>query len=254
MKTDRASARKTRRGRRISGKKTPGRRSVSRRARLEPLATRRERARAIVARLRATYPDARCELDHGSALELLVATILSAQCTDARVNLTTPALFARYRSAADYAAAAPAELEAMIRSTGFYRNKTRSIIGLGRALVERHGGKVPEAMEDLVVLPGVGRKTANVVIAEWFGRPGIAVDTHVIRLTGPIWRLTEETDPVRIEEALYELVPEADRAFFGISTILHGRRVCYARNPNCAGCALSDLCPSAFESPMRRAR
>ena len=213
--------------------------------RLDPLEVRRERALAVLEGLRRLYPDARCELDHRSALELLVATILSAQCTDVRVNMTTPALFAKYRSAADYAAAAPEELEGLIRSTGFYRNKAKSILSLGKALVEGFGGEVPGTMEDLVTLPGVGRKTANVLIAEWFKRPGIAVDTHVIRLTGPVWRLTGETDPVKIEFALYELIPEQDRAFFGIATILHGRRVCPARNPSCGRCTLAQICPSA---------
>lgn len=213
--------------------------------RQDSAAVRRERAARIVMELRRLYPDARCELDHGSALELLVATILSAQCTDARVNMTTPALFARYPTARDYARADTAELEAIIRPTGFYRNKAKSISALGRALEERFGGEVPGTMEELVTLPGVGRKTANVIIAEWFGRPGIAVDTHVIRLTGPVWRLTGETDPVKIEFALYELVPEEERAFFGIATILHGRRVCGARKRECAACALAPFCPSA---------
>ena len=166
--------------------------------------------------------------------------------------MTTPALFARYKTAAHYANADPAELEALIRPTGFYRAKTRSLIALGKALVERFGGEVPEKMEELVTLPGVGRKTANVLIAEWFGRPGIAVDTHVIRLTGPVWKLTEETDPVKIEFTLYELIPEKDRAFFGMATILHGRRTCFARNPNCAACPMNTFCPSAFSLPSAR--
>jgi endonuclease-3 len=227
---------------------------ASKRARLEPLEVRRERALTILGELRGHYSDAKCELGHGSALELLVATILSAQCTDVRVNMTTPALFRRYRGADAYASADPAELEGLIRSTGFYRNKARSIIALGKALVERHGGEVPETMEDLVLLPGVGRKTANVLIAEWFGRPGIAVDTHVIRLTGPIWRLTDETDPVKIEFALYDLLPEEDRSFFGIATIFHGRRICAARRPACERCSLASLCPSAFEADRRAGR
>jgi endonuclease-3 len=228
----------------------PRRLSATRAARaaraLEPLEVRRERARAILEGLRFLHPDARCELVHTSALELLVATILSAQCTDVRVNMTTPALFARYRTAGDYASANLEELGEIIRSTGFYRNKAKSIVALGKALVERHGGEVPRAMEDLVRLPGVGRKTANVLLAEWYKEPGIAVDTHVIRLTGPVWRLTNEQDPVKIEFALYDLIPEKDRAFFGIATIFHGRRICSARRPNCAGCALSAICPSAF--------
>lgn len=221
-------------------------------SRLEPLEVRRQRTGAIIGGLRTLYPGAGCELAHGSALDLLIATILSAQCTDIRVNMTTPALFARYRTAADYARAKPAEVEELIRSTGFYKTKTKSIISLGKALVERHGGEVPEAMEELVRLPGVGRKTANVIISEWFKRPGIAVDTHVIRLTGRVWRLTNETDPVKIEFALYDLIPEEDRAFFGIATIFHGRRVCSARAPNCAGCPLTTVCPSAFTAAGSR--
>lgn len=213
---------------------------------LEPLETRRARALAILRGLRLLHPDARCELRHDSALELLVATILSAQCTDVRVNLTTPALFARYRDARSYGQADLETLGEIIRSTGFYRNKAKSIVALGKALEERHGGEVPATMDELVRLPGVGRKTANVILAEWFGQPGIAVDTHVIRLTGPVWRLTNETDPVKIEFALYELIPEEDRAFFGIATIFHGRRICTARRPDCAGCALNTICPSAF--------
>ena len=213
---------------------------------LEPLATRRARAAAIVSGLRRVYAEARCELDQRTDLELLVATILSAQCTDARVNMTTPALFARYRSAADYAAADMEELCGLIRSTGFFRNKARSIIALGRTLSERFGGEVPRTMGELVQLPGVGRKTANVLLAERHGEPGIAVDTHVIRLTGPVWRLTDETDPVKIEFALYEVIPEPDRAFFGIATIWHGRRLCPARSPRCGDCPLADVCPTSF--------
>src|SRR5262249_44266238 len=190
--------------------------------------------------------DAHCELTHRSPLELLVATILSAQCTDTRVNMTTPGLFTRFRQASDYAKSDPAKLEDLIRPTGFFRNKTKTLIGLGKALVEKFSGEVPDRMEDLVTLPGVGRKTANVLLSEWWGRPGIAVDTHVIRLTGPIWRLTGETDPVKIEFDLYELLPEADRSFFGIATIFHGRRICTARAPECPRCPMAPFCPSAF--------
>jgi len=234
---------------RITRKKTPAkgapRNRPARPGAGEAVARRRERAAMILAGLRRLYPDARCELNHRNALELLVATILSAQCTDVRVNMTTPSLFSRYRTAADYARAALPEIEELIRPTGFYRNKAKTLIALGQALVERHGGQVPETMEELVELPGVGRKTANVLIAEWHKRPGIAVDTHVIRLTGPVWRLTRETDPVKIELALYDLIEEKDRAFFGLATIFHGRRVCFARHPNCPGCSLSSVCPSA---------
>src|SRR5436189_2986087 len=165
------------------------------------------RARKIVGRLERAYPNATCALDHHHALELLVATILSAQCTDARVNLVTPALFAKYRTAADYAAADPRVLEQEIKSTGFFRNKTKSIIGMAQALVERHGGQVPDTMEDLTRLPGVGRKTANVVLGTWFGKnEGIVVDTHVQRLA-TLLGLTTEKDPVKIERALTALVP-----------------------------------------------
>ena len=212
---------------------------------------REGRARKILTELERLYPDARCEMSHANALELAVATILSAQCTDVRVNMTTPALFARYRTAADYAAAMPSELEAIIRSTGFYRNKAKSIIALGKALVANYGGEIPKTMEELVTLPGIGRKTANVILTEWFGKSGIAVDTHVLRLTGPVWRLTRETDPVKVEFGLYELIPEAKRAFFGIATIFHGRRICPARKPKCESCTLAPICPS-YLSPNCR--
>ena len=201
-----------------------------------------ERAARIVSRLKVLYPEADCELKHKSALELLVATILSAQCTDSRVNMVTPALFARYPTARDYADADPAELEALIHATGFFRNKAKAIIGLARALLTHHDGEVPDAMDDLVKLPGVGRKTANVVLSVWFGRPAIPVDTHVQRLAGRLG-LTKATDPVAIEMALRKLLPEADWSFAATALILHGRRVCFARNPQCATCALRPDCP-----------
>lgn len=200
------------------------------------------RAARVVARLKTLYPDAGCELRHGSALELLVATILSAQCTDQRVNMVTPALFAKYLTVRDYADADPAELEALVHSTGFFRNKAKAIIGLARALLAHHGGEVPEAMDDLVKLPGVGRKTANVLRAVWFHREAIPVDTHVQRLAGRLG-LTKETDPVAIEMALQEVFPEADWSFAATALIWHGRRVCSARNPRCATCALRTDCP-----------
>jgi endonuclease-3 len=200
------------------------------------------RAARVVAGLRRLYPDAACELRHTNALELLVATILSAQCTDQRVNRVTPALFAKYETAADYAKADPAQLELLIRSTGFFRNKAKAIIGLGRALVREHGGKVPGTMPELVALPGVGRKTANVLLSVWFGRPAIPVDTHVQRLAGRL-ELTEETDPVKIETALQKILPERDWSFASTALILHGRRVCFARNPACDICALRADCP-----------
>ncbi len=202
------------------------------------------RARRALARLRAEYPDARCELDHRNAFELLVATILSAQCTDARVNLVTPALFARFPTAADLAVADPAVVEELVHPTGFYRNKTKSLLGMAAALVERFGGEVPSAMEDLVTLPGVGRKTANVVRSTVMDLPGLPVDTHVTRLAA-LLQLTDETDAVRIEYALNPMVPARERGLFSLLLILHGRRVCIARRPQCDACVLADFCPSS---------
>ncbi len=200
------------------------------------------RAERLVARLKALYPDAGCELRYGSALELLVATILSAQCTDRRVNMVTPALFAKYPSVRDYAAADPVELEALIHAAGFFRNKAKAIVGLARALLADHGGEVPQAMDDLVKLPGVGRKTANVLLSVWFGRQAIPVDTHVQRLAGRLG-LTKETDPVAIEMALQNIFPETAWSFAATALIWHGRRVCFARNPQCASCTLRPDCP-----------
>jgi endonuclease-3 len=194
--------------------------------------------------LKVAYPEAICELDHSSAFELLTATILSAQCTDARVNMVTPALFDRYPTPEDLAGADPEEVEELIRSTGFYKAKTRSIMGMAQALVERHDGEVPGAMRDLVELPGVGRKTANVVRAEALGLPGLPVDTHVLRLSR-LLGLTTETDPVKVEMELNPMVPAAERGEFSLRLILHGRRVCVARRPRCGECALADICPSA---------
>jgi endonuclease-3 len=200
------------------------------------------RVARLVAGLRRLYPDVTCELRHDSALQLLVATILSAQCTDQRVNMVTPAVFARYKTAREYAAADPAELEALIHSTGFFRNKSKAIIGLAKALVAQHDGSVPDTLEELVGLPGVGRKTANVVLSEWFRRPAIPVDTHVSRLANRL-ELTSATDPVKIEFALQELLPKEDWSFTASALIRHGRRVCFARNPACATCALRADCP-----------
>jgi endonuclease-3 len=200
------------------------------------------RARRVVRSLRKLYPDSDCALDHQTALELLVATILSAQCTDVRVNQVTPALFRRYADAAGYAEADPAELEDHIRSTGFFRNKAKALKSLGRALLDDHGGEVPDTMEDLVRLPGVGRKTANVLLGTWFGKPAIPVDTHVTRLAGRLG-LTAETDAVKIEFALQELLPRKDWTFTSHALIWHGRRVCRARKPDCEGCALFPECP-----------
>jgi len=208
-------------------------------------ADRKARTRKIIARLKKEYPDATCALTHGSALELVVATILSAQCTDARVNMVTPHLFATYRTAADYAAADPRVLEKEIQSTGFFRNKTRSIIGMAQALVERHGGEVPQTMEELTALPGVGRKTANVILGTWFRKnEGVVVDTHVQRLTG-LLRLSRQTDPVKIEQDLMEIVPREDWTWFSHTLIHHGRGVCIARRPACGECVLNRLCPSS---------
>ncbi len=206
---------------------------------------RKARARKIIARLKREYPDATCALHHSSALELVVATILSAQCTDARVNMVTPHLFTKYRTAADYAAADPRVLETEIQSTGFFRNKTKSIIGMAQALVERHGGEVPQTMEELTALPGVGRKTANVILGTWFEKnEGVVVDTHVHRLSR-LLRLTRQDDPVKIEQDLMEIVPRADWTWFSHTLIQHGRSVCIARRPRCADCVLNRLCPSS---------
>lgn len=213
--------------------------------RRENASARRERAAAILSRLRRAYPDAACALVHRSPLELLVATVLSAQCTDARVNLVTPALFARCPDAAAYAAIPLAELEALVRSTGFFRAKARSLVGLGRALVERHGGEVPATMDELVALPGVGRKTANVVLGNAFGlNEGIVVDTHVGRISRRL-RFTASDDPVRVERDLVTLFPRPEWTALALLWIAHGRRVCLARRPRCAECVLRDLCPSA---------
>jgi endonuclease-3 len=201
------------------------------------------RARAVNRGLAAAYPDAHCELDFSTPLELSVATILSAQCTDARVNLVTPTLFGKYPSAAAYAAADRAELEGLIHSTGFFRNKAASIIGLGQALCERFGGEVPRTLEELVTLPGIGRKTANVVLGNAFGVPGLTVDTHFGRLVRRLgW--TTETDPVKVEYAVMELIPKSEWTMLSHRLIWHGRRCCYARKPDCGSCAVARLCPS----------
>ena len=195
--------------------------------------------------MKAEYPDARTELDWSNPLELLVATILSAQTTDVQVNRVTESLFSKYRTAEDYADSTPDELEEDIRPTGFYRNKARSLRGMANALVEKHAGEVPRTMSELVALPGVGRKTANVVLGNAFGtNEGIVVDTHVRRVSGRLG-LTESSDPVNIEQELMEVVPEEDRTIFSHLLILHGRRTCKARKPDCPNCILNDICPSA---------
>ncbi len=195
------------------------------------------------------YPEALCELDHRNPFELLAATILSAQCTDARVNMVTPALFARYPDAPALAGAAPPEVEEIVRSTGFYQSKARNLIAMAQRLVAEFGGEVPTAREDLVTLAGVGRKTANVVRSVAFGLPGLPVDTHVLRLTRKLG-LTEQEDPVKVEAELGALLPPAAWGDFSLRVILHGRRVCDARRPRCGECALESLCP-ASQLPRR---
>lgn len=217
------------------------------RASARPLARRKpaERAPEILSRLRREYPDARCALDYRDAFELLCATILSAQCTDARVNLVTPALFRRYPTPAALARARPADVEQIIRPTGFFRNKTKSLIGMAQGLVADHGGVVPRTMADLRRLPGVGRKTANVILGNAFGiNEGITVDTHVARVSHRLG-LTRHLDPVKIEQDLMPLVPHDDWALVSHLLIFHGRTICVARKPRCPQCVLADLCPSA---------
>lgn len=214
--------------------------------------TPRTRTLEVARRLADAYPDAECELDHSNAFELLAATILSAQTTDARVNMVTPELFARYPTAAALAAANPRDVEEIIRSTGFYQNKTKSLLGMAQALLERFGGEVPTALADLVTLPGVGRKTGNVVRSVAFGLPGLPVDTHVGRLSKRLG-LSQLEDPVKLELQLNEYLPAAQRGPFSLRMILHGRRVCDAKKPRCADCVLEDICPSS-QLPGRRPR
>jgi len=205
----------------------------------------RQRIGAILAALDAAYPDANCALDHGNALQLTAATILSAQCTDVRVNMVTPQLFARYRTARDFATADVAELESIIQSTGFYHNKAKSLIGMGRVLHEKFGGELPRTIEEMLHLPGVARKTANVVLGTAFGiASGVVVDTHVSRISQRLG-LTKQTDPVKIELDLQKLLPRDHWIRFSHQVITHGRAVCDARKPKCGECALAGLCPSA---------
>lgn len=205
----------------------------------------RVRAPEILARLEREHPDAHCELVHRDAFELLCATILSAQCTDVRVNMVTPTLFARYPDAFALAEADQTQLEDIIRSTGFFRNKARNLIGMAGALVAEHGGEVPQSMDELRVLPGVGRKTANVVLGDAFGiNAGVTVDTHVRRLSR-LLVLTRHDDPEKIERDLMKLFPQEKWALLSHLLIFHGRRVCIARRPRCGACVLHDLCPSA---------
>jgi endonuclease-3 len=206
----------------------------------------------ILSHLKATYPDARCALEHRNAYELLCATILSAQCTDARVNLVTPALFARYPTPYDLARANPAEVEEIIKSTGFFRNKTKSLIGMAQAVVADHGGEIPSTMDQLRRLPGVGRKTANVILGNAYSiNEGVTVDTHVTRLSG-LLGLTRDADPVKIEQELMRLFPQEDWGLLSHLLIFHGRQVCIARRPRCGDCVLSQLCPSSLiSSPIQ---
>jgi len=214
----------------------------------------RARALQVVERLAAEYPQAECALVHRSPFELLVATILSAQTTDERVNMVTPTLFERFPNAAALAGAELGEVEELIRSTGFFRMKARAIVEMSQDLVARFGGEVPPRMEDLVQLRGVGRKTANVVLGVAFGIPGFPVDTHVTRLSGRL-RLTRSTDPVRIEAEVCSMVPPSEWTNLSLRLILHGRQVCLARSPRCDRCVLADICPSAFRvGASRRSR
>jgi endonuclease-3 len=209
----------------------------------ETLEAKIARTRKIVAALQKAYPTAHCELNFSNPLELLVATILSAQCTDKRVNIVTENLFKKYRSATDFANANLPELEQAIKTAGFYRNKAKNIKAAAQSIVEKHGGKVPRTMEELVELGGVGRKTANVVLGNAFGTHlGIAVDTHVARLSYRLG-LTNENDPVKIEEVLMKLVPQAQWTLVSHLLIWHGRRRCFARNPDCKNCEILKLCP-----------
>ncbi|HEX6576336.1 MAG TPA: endonuclease III [Gemmatimonadaceae bacterium] len=205
----------------------------------------RQHALQILARLKKEYPDAHCELDYETPLQLLIATILSAQCTDKRVNMVTPGLFNKYPDAESLSSARTEELEEMVRSTGFFRNKTKSLLGMSAAVSERHNGVVPKTMDELTKLPGVGRKTANVVLGNAFNiNVGVVVDTHVGRLSVRLG-LTNETDPVKVEQELMKLIPVDDWTLVSHLLIFHGRRVCLARAPRCESCVLADVCPSA---------
>lgn len=209
---------------------------------MESLARKRERAAKIATKLIALYPGAHCTLDHKNAFELLAATILAAQCTDERVNMVTPALFKRYKNAAAMAKADPAALEKLIQSTGFYRNKTKSLLGMAAMVVDRFGGRVPEDMEDLTALPGVGRKTANVIRGSCFGKPAVVVDTHMKRLSNRLG-LTTNDNPDKIEADLVKLIDEEVQTMFSHTIVFHGRNVCIARKPKCPDCGINDLCP-----------
>jgi endonuclease-3 len=208
-------------------------------------ASHKRRARTVLSRLKKAYPDANCALTHDDAYQLLAATILSAQCTDARVNMVTPALFEKYPTPDDLARARQSDLEELIRSTGFFRNKSTNLIGMAQAVVADHDGRVPDTMEALQALPGVGRKTANVVLGNAFGKnEGVVVDTHVGRIAR-LLELTDQKDPVKVERELMPLFPQKDWALLAHLLISHGRQVCIARRPRCGDCVLADRCPSA---------
>jgi len=210
---------------------------------------KQERALEIISRLKRMYPKAKCSLDFTNPFELLIATILSAQSTDVRVNVVTKSLFRKYPDAATMAKASQPAMERDVRQTGFFRNKAKAVIACSKAIVEKHGGEVPDTMEALTALPGVGRKTANVVLSNAFKKPvGIVVDTHVTRVSGRLG-LTSNTDAVKIEEDLMKLIPQKEWTAFSHRLIAHGRAVCVARKPLCAPCALNDVCPSAEEPP-----
>jgi endonuclease-3 len=209
----------------------------------------KKRAAEVLKRLKKTYPDARVELDYTTVLELAIAAILAAQCTDKRVNLTTPALFKKYKSARAWAATKQETLEKEIHSTGFYRNKAKNIRALCKVLDEKFGGEIPDDFDTLLTLPGIGRKTANVLMASGFNRPGMVVDTHMTRLANRLG-LTKHADAVKIEFDLRDIVPEKDWSDFSQCIVWHGRRCCFARKPECARCPLNELCPSA-EAPRR---
>ena len=211
----------------------------------EPLIRQQVRAKEILRRLRKRYPDAKCELDWSTPLELAVATILSAQCTDKRVNMVTPALFRKYRTAKDWAAVSPATLEREFHSTGFFRNKAKNVRALMARLDAEFGGKLPGDFDVLVSLPGIGRKTANLLVATVFGRPGLVVDTHFIRLSNRLGFVRNESDATKIERAMQKIVPEKDWTDWSHAMVFHGRRCCFARKPDCAACPVAALCPSA---------
>ena len=217
----------------------------------ELIEQKKKRVLEIMRRLAKAYPDAKCALDFSTPLQLLVATILSAQCTDKRVNRVTPALFKRYETAEDFARAVPEELEKLIHSTGFYKNKAKNIRGAAKGIVEKFGSEVPARQEDLVTLPGVGRKTANVVLGSHFGIPGLTVDTHMIRLNNRLG-LTRNQDAVKIEFDLMKLVPQTEWSNYSHQIIHHGRQRCFARKPDCANCEIRDLCPSAGKFEVKR--